>query len=87
VRIFRIEVDYIRLLEDVCLLRLLCGAGGYPPNVLQPTAAYCTNPALVPPSSSEALHIRKREMPLLAREGTMDEKWPIKFSLKLRISR
>jgi hypothetical protein len=28
---------------------LLCGAGSYPPNVLQPTEAYCTNPALVPP--------------------------------------
>jgi hypothetical protein len=30
-------------------LRLLCGAGGYPPNVLQHTEAYCTNPALVSP--------------------------------------
>jgi hypothetical protein len=32
-------------------LRLLlpCVAGGYPPNVLQPTAAYCTNPALDSP--------------------------------------
>jgi hypothetical protein len=30
-------------------LRLLCGAGGYPPNVLQPTEAYCTNPTLVSP--------------------------------------
>jgi hypothetical protein len=30
-------------------LRLLCGAGGYPPNVLQLTEAYCTNPALVFP--------------------------------------
>jgi hypothetical protein len=28
-------------------LRLVCGAGGYAPNVLQPTEVYCTNPALV----------------------------------------
>jgi hypothetical protein len=36
-------------------LRLPCGAGGYPPNVLQLTEAYCTNPALVSP-----LHLQKR---------------------------
>jgi hypothetical protein len=30
-------------------LRLLCGAGGYPPNVLQPFETYCTNPVLVSP--------------------------------------
>jgi hypothetical protein len=30
-------------------LCLLCGAGGYPPNVLQPFETYCTNPALVSP--------------------------------------
>jgi hypothetical protein len=29
------------------LIRLLFGAGGYPPNVLQPFETYCTNPALV----------------------------------------
>jgi hypothetical protein len=29
--------------------RILCGAGGYPPNVLQHTEAYCTNPDLVSP--------------------------------------
>jgi hypothetical protein len=67
-------------------LRLLCGAGGYPPNVLQPTGAYCTNPALVPPSSPEALHIRRRERPLIARGGTMGEKCPIKFSLQFATS-
>jgi hypothetical protein len=38
-------------------LRLLCGAGGYPPNVLQPTKAHCTNPALVPPPP---LHLQRR---------------------------
>jgi hypothetical protein len=68
-------------------LHLLCGAGGYPPNVLQPTETYCANPALVfPPSFPEALHIRRRERPLLARGGTMGEKYPIKFILQLRIS-
>jgi hypothetical protein len=63
----RVNVLLLRILR----LRLLCGAGGYPPNVLQPTEAYCTNPALVfLPSSPEALHIRRRERPLLARGGT-----------------
>jgi hypothetical protein len=62
-------------------------AGGYPPNVLQPTEAYCTNPAVIPlpPSSPEALHIRRRDRPLLARGGNMGEKCPIKFSLQLRL--
>jgi hypothetical protein len=68
-------------------LRLLCGAGGYPLNVLQPTEAYSTNPALVPPSTPEALHIRRRERPLLARRETMGEKSPIKFILQLRLLR
>jgi hypothetical protein len=36
-------------------LRLPCGAGGYPPNVLQPTEAYCTNPAFIFP-----LHLQRR---------------------------
>jgi hypothetical protein len=71
---------------EMVRLRLLCGAGGYPPNVLQPTEAYCTNPALVPPSSPEALHIRRCERPVLAR-GTMYEKCLIKFSLQLRLQR
>jgi hypothetical protein len=39
------EVNVLR--ERV--LRLLRGAGGYPPNVLQRFATYCTNPALVSP--------------------------------------
>jgi hypothetical protein len=54
---------------DTCLrFRLLCGAGGYPPNVLQPTEIYCTNPALVSlPLSPEARHIRRREEELWAR--------------------
>jgi hypothetical protein len=37
-------------------LRLLCVAGGYPPNVLHPTETCCTNPALVPSS----LHLQRR---------------------------
>jgi hypothetical protein len=72
----------------VLRLHLLCGAGGYPPNVLQPIEAYCTNPALVsPPSSPEVLHIRRCERPLLARGRTMGEKCPIKFSLQLQLPR
>jgi hypothetical protein len=67
--------------------RLLCGAGGYPLHLLQPTVAYCTPRFSFPPSSPEALHIRRLERPLLAREGTMGEKWPIKFSLQLRLPR
>jgi hypothetical protein len=54
------------------------------------TAAYrglLYYPALVSPSSPEALHIRRRERPLLAREGTMGEKCPIKFSLQMRLPR
>jgi hypothetical protein len=34
-------------------LRLLCGASSYPPNVLQPTTAYCTNQAFSSPSNSK----------------------------------
>jgi hypothetical protein len=36
-------------------LLLLCGAGGYKPNVLQPFETYCTNPALVFP-----FHLQRR---------------------------
>src|SRR5215468_7948358 len=53
---------------------------------------YCSLPRLIlltplwfPPSSPEALHIRRRERPLLARGGTMGEKCPIKCSLQLRL--
>jgi hypothetical protein len=63
------------------LYRLLCGAGGYPPNVLQPFETYCNNPALVSPfSSPEALHVNRRERHLSAKGGTMGETCPIKFS-------
>jgi hypothetical protein len=37
-------------------IRLLCGTGGCPPNVMQPTEAYCTNPALV----LLPLHLQRR---------------------------
>jgi hypothetical protein len=55
-------------------LLFFCGAGGIPPNALQPTEAYCANPALVPRSSPEALHVRWRERPPSAKGGTMGEK-------------
>jgi hypothetical protein len=35
--------------------RLLCGAGSYPPNVLQSFETYCTNPALV-----SRFHLQRR---------------------------
>jgi hypothetical protein len=44
-------------------------------------------PALVPRLSPEALHIRRRERPLFAKEGIMGEKWPTKFSLIMRLPR
>jgi hypothetical protein len=43
----------------VKLRRLLCGAGCYPPNVLQPTEAYCTNHAFrLTPSISTSDDVR-----------------------------
>src|SRR5215468_569695 len=39
-----------------------------------------------PCSSPEALHISRRERPLLAKGGIMGEKCPIKFSLAIAIS-
>jgi hypothetical protein len=55
-------------------IRLLCGAGGYPPNVLQPTEAYCINPALVSPfilkrrsTSDDVRGLYKREEEIWAR--------------------
>jgi hypothetical protein len=51
------NTDYIVVLISVLSLglRLMCVAGGYPPNILQPTEAYCTNPALDSP-----LHLQRR---------------------------
>jgi hypothetical protein len=43
------------------------------------------NPALVPRSSPEALHARRREILLLAKGGIMGEKFPVKFSLTKRL--
>jgi hypothetical protein len=46
----RTHVSSRRAAVDLRLrLCLLCGAGCYPPNVLQPTEAYCTNLTLVSP--------------------------------------
>jgi hypothetical protein len=64
-----------------------CGAGGIPPNSLQPTETYCANPALVPRSSPEALNVKLRERPLSAKGGIMGEKWQGKFSLTMRFPR
>jgi hypothetical protein len=56
----------------------------YPANVLQPSMAYCTNPALVFP-----FRLQRRSMSdgvrdlLSAKGGTMGEKCPIKFSLTI----
>jgi hypothetical protein len=50
----------------------VCGAGGIPRNALQSTEAYCANPAFwFPRSTSEALHVRRRERPLSAKGGTV----------------
>jgi hypothetical protein len=60
----------------------VCGVGGILLNALHPTGACCANPAFwFPRSSPEALHVRRRQRPLSAKGGTMDEKWPIRFSL------
>jgi hypothetical protein len=40
-----------------------CGAGGIPPNALQPTDAYCTNPALAYPFISRGAPRTPRERP------------------------
>jgi hypothetical protein len=52
------EPTYLQNTEHllwVLRLRVLYEAGGYPPNVLQPTEAYCANPALVSP-----FHLQRR---------------------------
>jgi hypothetical protein len=54
-----------------------------PPGALQPFEAYCAKPRL----SQEALHVRRRERPLLAKGGIMGEKWPVRFSLTVRLPR
>jgi hypothetical protein len=43
-------------------------------------AVFTVTPVLVPRSSPEALHARRRERPLLEKGGIMVEKWPVKFS-------
>jgi hypothetical protein len=53
--LFFVCMDVLMLCVAVLRLRLLCGAGGYAPNVLQPTEAYCTNPRF-----SFPLHLQRR---------------------------
>jgi hypothetical protein len=51
-------------------LRLLCGVGGYPPNVLQSTEAYCINPTLGSPFiSRDAPHQTKWEASISERRN------------------
>jgi hypothetical protein len=76
-------IIYLRL-----RLRLLCGAGGYPPNVLQLIVAYCTNPVLVSPfhlqrrSTSDGVRdLYQRPVELWARNVRSN------LALQLRLSR
>jgi hypothetical protein len=71
----------------VCVLLLLTVGPAESAYALQPFEAYCANPALVPHSSPEALHIGRRERPLLAKGGLTGEKWPVKFNLTVRLPR
>jgi hypothetical protein len=57
-----------------------CEAGGIPPSALQPFEACCINPALVPPFISRGALRHRRERPQLV-------KWPVKFSLTVRLPR
>jgi hypothetical protein len=66
----------------------ICGAGGNPAYRTSAFEAVCTlTPVLVPRSSPEALHARRRERPLLAKGGIMGEKLPVKFSQTIWIPR
>jgi hypothetical protein len=66
----------------------ICGAGGNPAYRTSAFEAVCTlTPVLVPRSSPEALHTRRREKPLLTKGAIMGEKWPIKFSQTIRLPR
>jgi hypothetical protein len=65
----------------------VCGAGGIPPNALQPTEAYCANPAFwFPRSSPEAVHFRRRKRSLSEKGGSMGEKYCTRFSLTIATS-
>jgi hypothetical protein len=44
--------------------------------------ALCAQGFYFPTSSQEALHVQRCERLLLVKEGSMGEKWPIKFSLQ-----
>jgi hypothetical protein len=69
-------------------LRLLCGAVGDPPNILQPTEAYCTNPAFSPPPtyiSRSAPHQTTREKELWARNGRSNLAYKCDFHCNCRV--
>jgi hypothetical protein len=64
------------------------GAGGNLTYGLSVFEAFCTlTPVLVPSFIPEPLHARLRERPLLAKDGIMGEKWPVKFSQLIRLQR
>jgi hypothetical protein len=64
------------------------GAGGNPAYRTSAFEAVCTfNPVLVPHPSPEALHTIQRERSLLAKGGSMGEKWPVKFCQTIRLPR
>jgi hypothetical protein len=60
----------------------VCGAGGIPPNALQPTEAYCANPAF-----GSTVHLQRRSTSdgvrdlYQRKEELWARKWRIKFSL------
>jgi hypothetical protein len=60
----------------------VCGAGRIQPNAVQPTEAYCANPAFGSPFQLQRRSTSDGVRPLLAKGRTMGKKWPIKFSLK-----
>jgi hypothetical protein len=70
------------------LLLLFCAAGGNPAYRTSAFEAVSTlTPVLVPRSSPEAFHARRRERSLLAKGEIMGEKWPVKFSHTIRLQR
>jgi hypothetical protein len=57
------------------------GAGGKPAFRISAFEAVCTfNPVLVSRLSPEALHVRRRERPLLAKGGSLGQKWPVNLA-------
>jgi hypothetical protein len=65
----------------------LLRAGGNPAYRTSALEAVCTYTPSVPHSSPEAPHARQRDRPLLAKGGSMGEKWPVKFCQTIRLPR